>query len=135
MFTWLCGYEKVQDSINRLRLEILTEIKGLRKLMADVSHVLNEVADGLRGPLATSIQDLINENASLREQNATLSGEDAAESEAAANVKAAFDEVAAKFAPVEEVPDVPPLDENGGTETEDAPVVDDSTDESAEPTA
>lgn len=79
--------------------------------MADTSALLNEVADGLRGPLATSITELIAENQRLAADNATLSGEDAAESSAAANVRSAFDEVAGKFTAAPEVPDVAPLPE------------------------
>jgi len=83
----------------------------LENKMADVSGVLNQVADGLRGPLATSITELLAERDRLAADNATLSGEDAAESTAAANVRSAFDGVAALFAPVDEVPDVEPLPE------------------------
>lgn len=80
---------------------VLAKLTELEMKMADVSNVLNEVAAGLRGPLATSIQALIAENAELR-------GEDEAESAAAADVRSAFDEVAAVFAPAE-LPDVEPL--------------------------
>lgn len=115
-----CCIEELADSVEHLRLEMVSEFRRLWEKMADVSNVLNEVADGLRGPLATSIQDLIAENASLR-------GEDAAESTAAANVKAAFDEVAGKFTPVEEVEDVPPLDDSGTGSTDGSGVVTDGT--------
>jgi hypothetical protein len=87
----------------RLVDENRTILNRLESLMADTSALLNEVAAGLRGPLATSIQDLIAENASLR-------GEDTAETGAAANVKAAFDELAGKFTADPSTPDVPPLD-------------------------
>lgn len=84
---------------------VITTLSRLEQKMTDVSQVLNDVADGLSGPLATSIRELIAENASLR-------GEDAAESAAAGNVKVAFDNVAALFAPADlpNVPDLPPGD-------------------------
>src|SRR5690349_5902834 len=86
-----------------------TILNRLEGLMADVSQLLNEVADGLRGPLATSINDLIASEAAARAEAAQLRGEDVAESDAAANVKAAFDEVASKFSASPDVPDVAPL--------------------------
>lgn len=82
----------------------------LETLMADVSALLNDVAAGLSGPLATSITELIAERDALAAQNAELTGEDVAESAAATNVKTAFDGVAALFAPAE-LPDVEPLPE------------------------
>jgi hypothetical protein len=95
----------LSESIRNWLLQpVLAKLTELENKMADVSLVLNEVAEGLRGPLATSIQELLAENAALR-------GEDAAESEAAANVRAAFDEVAAVFAP-DDLPDVDPLPQN-----------------------
>ncbi len=98
----------------RLAGENHARLTRLETLMTDVSGVLNQVADGLRGPLATSIQELIAENQRLATDNATLSGEDAAESSAADNVKSAFDGVAALFTPVPDVPDVDPLPEPQG---------------------
>jgi hypothetical protein len=109
----------MHEAIAEFRAEVMDQLREMKSQMADVSNVLNEVADGLRGPLATSIQELIAENAALK-------GEDAAESTAAANVKAAFDEVASKFTPVDEVPDVPPLDDSG-TVDDSGVVVDDGT--------
>lgn len=88
---------------------VLNKITRLESKMADVSEVLNEVAAGLRGPLASSIQALIAENSTLAARNAELEGEDVAESSAASDVKAAFDEVAGVFA-APELPDVPELE-------------------------
>ena len=51
--------------------------------MADVSALLNEVANGLRGPLSTSITELLAERDRLAARNAEHSGEDAAEATAA----------------------------------------------------
>lgn len=90
---------------------IPADIDHLETLMADVSALLNEVADGLSGPLATSINELIAERDALAAQNAALTGEDVAESEAAGRVKSAFDAVASKFTATPEVPDVEPLPE------------------------
>lgn len=90
-------------------LELPRNIRKLVDHMADISPLLNEVAESLRGGLSTSIQAILEENAALRATNAELSGEDVAESEAAANVKAAFDEVASKFTAAPEAPDVEPL--------------------------
>lgn len=84
--------------------------------MADNSALLNDIAVGLSGPLAGSIQALIAENATLR-------GEDAAESAAAQNVKSAFDSVASLFAADPEAPAVEPLPEpeTGPTGPENTP--------------
>lgn len=108
-------------------------LQRLEIAMTDVSGVLNQVADGLRGPLSTSITALIAERDQLAAQNATLTGEDVAESAAAADVKAAFDQVAAKFAPVDEVPDVPVLPEP--TPVDPAPVDEPAVDEPPAPDA
>lgn len=80
------------------------KLAELGDLMADQSTLLNDIAAGLSGPLAGSIQVLIAENAELR-------GEDAAESAAAQNVKSAFDSVASLFAAEPEAPAVEPLPE------------------------
>lgn len=103
----------------RLANENNTLLTRLESQMADVSGLLNEVADGLRGPLATSVTELIAENQRLAQANASLTGEDVAESTAAQNVKTAFDEVASKFTQTPDVPDVGPLPEP-------APVVDEN---------
>ena len=87
--------------------------------MADVSDVLNSVADGLRGPLLTSVRELIASEAAARQEAANLRAEldgtvaeDVRESDAAANVKAAFDEVTSELNS-DEVPvdPIPPVDE------------------------
>lgn len=108
----------------RIADENRSTLTRMESLMADTSALLNEVADGLRGPLATSIQELIAENASLK-------GEDAAESTAAQNVKAAFDELAGKFTSDPSTPDVPPLDP---APVEPAPVAEPSAPVDGEPT-
>lgn len=79
--------------------------------MADVSQVLNDVAAALRDNLSPRITDLVAENAQLRVRNAELEGEDVAESEAASNVKTAFDGVAGLFDQTEEAPTPEPLPE------------------------
>jgi hypothetical protein len=100
--------------------------------MADVSGLLNEVADGLRGPLLTSVTDLIASEkaalarvAELEGRNAALESEDAGESAAAQAVRTAFDGLAAKFNEAPEVPDVdplPPVDEPTPGPVDPAPV-------------
>lgn len=67
MFTWLCRYEKVQDSIDRLRLEFHEGLKELRMQMAhdaaalvsafnaatdEVANDLNTLKDQLRAAVA-----------------------------------------------------------------------------------
>jgi hypothetical protein len=94
-------------------LEMPLRIKEMVILMADQSVVLNDVAEKLRGPLASSVQALIQENADLRRSNAELSGEDVQESAATENVVSAFNEVSNLFEPAE-LPDVPPLEGNDG---------------------
>jgi hypothetical protein len=86
--------------------------------MADNSALLNEVAEGLRGPLLTSVTDLIASEkaalarvAELEGRNTALEAEDAGESAAAQAVRTAFDGLAAKFTEAPEVPDVDPLPE------------------------
>src|SRR3954470_5526641 len=66
---------------------VITTLSRLEQKMTDVSQVLNDVAAGLSGPLATSIRELIAENATLTGENASLKGEDASESLAASNVR------------------------------------------------
>jgi hypothetical protein len=107
----LTDFVRVTTDSWRLAAENNTLLKRLETAMADVSGLLNEVADGLRGPLATSITELVAERDRLASENASLKGEDVAESTAAQAVKAAFDEVAAKFSQAPEVPDVDPLPE------------------------
>lgn len=80
--------------------------------MADqITQTLTDVAAGLRGPLATSITALLAERDQLAARNAELEGTEVAQSTAAADVRSAFDEIAGKFAPVADVPDVDPLPE------------------------
>ena len=95
----------------RMLAEIRHKIDEMGMTMADVSQVLNDVATGLRDNLGPRIQDVLAENATLRSRNAELEGEDVAESEAAAAVKAAFDQVAASFDGTDEAPTPDPLPE------------------------
>jgi hypothetical protein len=94
------------------------QLTAIGEAMADNSALLNEVAEGLRGPLLTSVTDLIASEkaalarvAELEGRNAELEGEDAGESAAAQAVRSAFDGLAAKFADDPEAPDVQPLPE------------------------
>lgn len=95
----------------RMLAEVRHKIDKMGMTMADVSQVLNDVATGLRDNLGPRIQDVLAENATLRSRNAELEGEDVAESEAAANVKAAFDDVARAFDGTDEAPTPEPLPE------------------------
>ena len=101
--------------------------------MADqITQTLNDVADGLRGPLATSITELIASEKAARERVAELEGTEVVQSAAADNVKSAFAEVAAKFTPVAEVPDVPELPETPSGEDTTTPGDQTATDPAAE---
>lgn len=71
--------------------------------MADNSQALHDIADGLRS-LGQSLAGVLEENRQLR-------GEDAAESAAAEDVRAAFEDLRGKFEPVAEVPTPEPLPE------------------------
>jgi t-SNARE complex subunit (syntaxin) len=82
-------------------VEVTTRLKEIKKLMADNSQLLNDVADGL-AQLNQPVADLLAENARLR-------GEDEGESAAAARVRAAYDGIAEKFRAEPQVPDVAPL--------------------------
>ncbi len=99
-------------------LDMPLRVKEIWQKMADMSVVLDDIATKMRGPLASSIRELLAENQNLREQNASLTGEDVAESAAATNVVAAYDEVAGLFASPEVPADVPVLDETGSTESD-----------------
>lgn len=78
--------------------------------MADNSQALHDIADGLRS-LGQSLAGVLEENRQLR-------GEDAAESTAAEDVRAAFEDLRGKFEPVAEVPTPKPLPETpAGPET------------------
>jgi hypothetical protein len=57
----LTDFVRVTTDSWRLAAENNTLLKRLETAMADVSGLLNEVADGLRGPLATSITALLAE--------------------------------------------------------------------------
>lgn len=79
---------------------------NLEARMADNSQALHDIADGLRG-LGSTLAVVLEENRALR-------GEDAAESAAAQDVRAAFDEIRGKFDPVEDVATPAPLPEPPG---------------------
>lgn len=79
--------------------------------MADVSQVLNEVAEGLRTNLGPRIAELLSENDTLRARNAELEGEDVAESAAAEGVRSAYAEVVRPFDGTDEAPTPEPLPE------------------------
>lgn len=105
---------------NRAILTRLAEkIDKMEIIMADVSNVLNEVAEGLR-TLGPRVATLLVENDELRKRNAELEGEDVAESDAAAQVKSAYDDVVKAFDQTDEAPTPEPLpqtDPAAGMET------------------
>lgn len=107
-FTWpreaISDIQRDVVAIRVLLLEIPTRLNRLESAMADVSPLLNKLADDLRAWSAGPFADLLAENARLAARNAELEGEDAAESSAAENAAAAFNEL---VAPVSESPDVP----------------------------
>lgn len=101
--------------------EVTAELSRLGVAMANATDVLNEVAAGLRGPLATSILDLIAERDAaeaarvqavnaLAEEQGREATEEAQESEAAQGLRDAFGEVAGLFED-DDLPDVEPLPE------------------------
>lgn len=90
---------------------VLAALEDLETKMDNITTTLNEVAEGLRGPLATSITDLIAERDALAVRNSELEGTEVEQGTAADAVRTAFADVASKFAPVAEVPDVEPLPE------------------------
>jgi hypothetical protein len=92
--------------------ELHTNTERLLSMADQITTTLTEVANGLRGPLATSITALLAERDTLAARNAELEGTEAEQSTAAEDVRTAFADVAAKFAPVSEVPDVEPLPES-----------------------
>lgn len=132
--------EEFIELVNLVRAnhaEVTAELSRLGVAMANATEVLNEVAAGLRGPLATSILDIIAERdaaeaARVEAVNALAvergeeATEEAQESEAAADLRDAFGEVSGLF-DEPDLPDVEPLPEPEPTpepepEPEPAPV-------------
>jgi hypothetical protein len=95
----------------------------LGEQMANLSEVLQEVAAGLRGPLATSILDLIASSEAKDRRIAELTGSDVEEDAAIADVRDAFGEVAGLFADDDVPADVEPLPETPAEEPAPAPDV------------
>lgn len=139
----------MQININAITEEQLTELlelirsnhgetsrtlEGLRVSMANVTDVLSEVAAGLRGPLATSVLDLIRERDeaeaarvaavnALAEEQGREATETEQESAAAQDLRDAFGEVAGLFDDPE-LPDVEPLPEPEPVEPTEEPTPD-----------
>lgn len=99
--------------------------------MANATDVLTEVAAGLRGPLATSILDIIAERDAaeaarveavnaLAEEQGREATEEASESAAAQDLRDAFGEVAGLF-DEPDLPDVEPLPDTPAEPTPDVP--------------
>jgi hypothetical protein len=88
--------------------------------MADTSALLNDVAADM-ARLAPAIAALVDENTRLagelstaRGEADTLRAEDTAETSAAENVRTEWNNIASRFTSSPDVPDVPPLPDNGG---------------------
>lgn len=107
-FTWpRAAISNIQVDVLAIRLAVLeipTRLNRLESTMADVSPLLNKLADDLRAWSAGPFAALLADNARLAARNAELEGEDAAETSAAENAASAFNEL---VAPVSESPDVP----------------------------
>lgn len=84
--------------------DILARLTALENHMADVSPLLNQLADDIATWAAGPFAELLAENARLAARNAELEGEDVAETSAATR---AVDEFNRIVAPVSESPEVP----------------------------
>lgn len=86
--------------------------------MADVSPLLNQLATDLRAWAQGPFAELLAENARLAARNAELEGEDAAETGAAQNAVAAFNEITNPVTESPEVPvEIPPVEVPSEPET------------------
>lgn len=96
-------------------LAVPRRVKEILIIMADESGIIQSIADALNGNVFPAVGALIAENAEqatrIAELEAQIAGNEAvevAESEAAANARAAADSVVALFAPAD-LPEVNPL--------------------------
>lgn len=120
---WSRPIEDLQATADRIEADTNSLVAGQGRItrtierivtaMADQSALLNSVAEGLRNNLGPAVAKLVAENATLRARNAELEGEDTAESQAASDVKVAYDDLAGQFTNEPSVPDVEPLPEPG----------------------
>lgn len=116
--TWprraISNLEADMAAVRMAVLKIPTRLKNLENLMAADRELLAQIAEGLT-TLAVPVSDLIASEAALRARVAELetdaAADEAGDLEAAGAVKAAFDNLAAKFTAEPEVPDVEPLPE------------------------
>lgn len=88
---------------------VVDRLTALESRMADISGVLVELADQVRGPLQTSVQALIAERDALAAQVASQSGEEVAESAAVGQVRDAVDGLAGILNASPDAPDVEPI--------------------------
>jgi hypothetical protein len=86
-------------------------IDDMRRMMADQTQFLNDVASTLRDRVFPGVSELLARNATLEAQAAAQGAEEASESTAADSVRAATDEVANLFNSNPDVPDLEPLPE------------------------
>ncbi len=121
-FTWPReAISNLQADVMAIRLTVLqipTQLNRMEKHMADVSPLLNKLAEDLRAFGAGPFAAVLAENTALKARNADLEGEDVAETGAAENAVAAFNELAN---PVTESPEVPVDIEPVEVPTEEAP--------------
>lgn len=101
---WLTSPWRHQLDRDAADISVLHRITKLEKQMADMSPLLNKLAEDLRAWGAGPFAALLADNARLTARNAELEGEDAAETAAANEAAAAFNEL---VAPVNEAPEVP----------------------------
>ncbi len=87
-----------------LASDILSRLESLEAAVADVSPVLNKLADDIASWASGPFAELLAENQRLVARNAELEGEDAAESTAAARAVEEFNRI---VAPVDQAPEVP----------------------------
>jgi hypothetical protein len=84
--------------------DILARLTELESRMADVSPILNQLANDMAAWASGPFAELLAENTRLAARNAELEGEDAAEATAAERAVAEFNRI---VAPVSEAPEVP----------------------------
>lgn len=104
-------FARLLSDVWRQTTENTAAINDLRRMMADQTQFLNEVATTLRDRVFPGVSELLARNATLEAQAAAQAGEEASESTAAENVRSATDEVAVLFNSNPDVPDLEPLPE------------------------
>jgi phosphatidylglycerophosphatase A len=86
-------------------------LQELRRMMADQTQFLNDVAATLRDRVFPGVSELLARNATLEAAAAAQGAEEASESTAGEDLRAATDEVVGLFNANPDVPDLEPLPE------------------------